>query len=286
MNIKLEMEVIDCPLCGEQKSLPLYREDPYQMVRCSSCEFIFANPRPTLESLQDYYQDYLPSEEKEIESWRRMMAPVFKRAARLIQKNKERGRLLDVGTGFGFFLEEMRQRGWEVFGVEISHRAVDYARKRLGLNIHPGPLETLPLHDKEFDVISAFYVIEHLPEPMRFLKTCYSLLKPGGILFLRYPHTTPIKRCLRIFRIENRLYELPSHLSDFSPKILQRILEQIGFQRVQHLIGGYTRPKAFERRFASIFFGSLSEGMFYLSGRRFLLPGVSKTILAFKGDTP
>lgn len=286
MNIKVEMEVVNCPLCGERKSLPLYREDPYQMVRCSCCKFIFANPRPSVDSLYDYYQHYLPDEDKEIEAWRRMMKPVFKRAANLIQKYKEKGRLLDVGTGFGFFLQEMRERGWEVLGVEISQKAIAYARERLGLPLLFGPLENLSFKENEFDVISGFYLIEHLPEPMKFLKRCYTLLKPNGILFLRYPHTTPVKALLRFLGIENRLYDLPSHLSDFSPKILERALEQVGFHRFQHLIGGYTLPKELGKRVASIFFGSLSEGIFYLSGGHFLLPGVSKTLLAFKGDTP
>jgi len=286
MDIKVEMVVINCPLCGERRNSPLYREDPYQMVRCSNCKFIFANPRPTMDFLYDHYQRYFPEGEEEREAWRKMMKPVFTRAAQLILKYRERGRLLDVGTGFGFFLEEMRQRGWEVFGVEISEKAVTYAREVLGLTIYSGPFETLSLGEEEFDVISGFYVIEHLPEPMKFLRKCYTLLKPDGLLFLRYPHTTPIKTLLRFFGIENRLYDLPSHLSDFSPKLLQGALEKVGFHGVQHLIGGYTLPKPLGKRLASIFFGSLSEGVFYLSGRHFLLPGVSKTLLAFKGERP
>jgi hypothetical protein len=61
-------------------------------------------------------------------------------------------------------------------------------------------------------------------------------------------------------------------------------LEKIGFGKCQHLIGGYTLPHEFRRRTASILFGSLSEALFYLSGKKFLLPGVSKTILTFKKE--
>lgn len=278
------MEEIPCPICEESRRDPLHLEDSFQMVRCPSCQFIFLNPRPTIESLHYFYQQYLPEEESSIESWEKMMKPVFHRAGNLLKQYRRKGRLLDVGSGFGFFLSEMKNRGWDVTGIEISQKAMDYARDVLGLTIHPGPLEKANFPDDYFDAVTGFYVIEHLPYPMVFLRECYRILKPGGLLLLRYPHTTPIKNLLQIFGIKNRLYDLPAHLSDFSPKMIQRCLERIGFGKCQHLIGGYTLPRDLGKRTASILFGSLSEALFYLSGKRFLLPGVSKTILAFKSN--
>jgi len=282
MKQNIEMEVIDCPLCGERKSSPLHREHPFQMVRCSSCQFVFANPRPTEEFLFRYYQHYLPENDASIKAWHKMMKPVFQKAARLIGQYQKRGKLLDAGSGFGFFLSEMRERGWEVIGVDLSQKAIDYARHHLGLTIHPGPLERVGFRENEFDVVSGFYVVEHLSNPVAFLKECYRVLKPGGILLLRYPHTTPIKNLLRFFRIENRLYDQPAHLSDFSPETIERSLRRAGFSRFRHLIGGYTFPKELGKRWASSLFGNLSEALFRLSRKHFLLPGVSKTILAFK----
>lgn len=277
------MEEVDCPLCGESKSIPLHQEGSFQMVRCPSCQFIYLNPRPTSESLLRFYHHYLPEDHSSIEAWQKMMHPVFKRAANLIQRYKEKGKLLDVGSGFGFFLSEMRNRGWEATGVEISQKAIAYSRDDLGLSVYPGPLERLNLPENDFDVVSGFYVIEHLPYPMDFLKECHRMIKPGGFLLLRYPHTTPIKNLLHLFKIENRLFDLPAHLSDFSPEIIQRMLERVRFISCQHFIGGYTLPEDHGKRLASFFFGNLSEAFFYLSGRKFLLPGVSKSVLAFKG---
>ena len=280
----MDMEEVDCPLCKESKTVPLHQEGSFRMVKCASCQFIYLNPRPTSESLTHFYQHYLPEDNFSIQSWEKMMKPVFHRAADLLRQHRRNGRLLDVGTGFGFFLDEMKNRGWEVTGVEISQKAIDYARNGLGLTIHPDPLEKANFPDQHFDVVTAFYVIEHLPDPMTFLKECYRILKPGGILLLRYPHTTPIKNFLSIFGISNRLYDLPAHLSDFSPEMIQRCLESVGFERCQHIIGGYTLPRGLTKRIASSFFGNLSKILFYLSMKKFLLPGVSKTILATKND--
>ncbi len=277
-----EMEEIDCPVCKGSRGKLLHLEGSFQMVRCPSCQFIFLNPRPTAESLHYFYQQYLPEEEPSIESWKRMMRPVFHRAANLLDQYGRGGRLLDVGTGFGFFPVEMKKRGWEVAGIEISQKAMDYARDVLGLTIFPGPLEKAEFPDKHFDAITAFYVIEHLSQPMDFLRECHRILKPGGLLLLRYPHTTPIKNFLHFFGIKNRLYDLPAHLSDFSPKMIQQCLERIGFEKCRHSIGGYTLPSDLGKRTSSILFGGLAEAVFYLSGEKFLFPGVSKTVLAFK----
>ncbi|HUL31983.1 MAG TPA: class I SAM-dependent methyltransferase [Thermodesulfobacteriota bacterium] len=214
-----------------------------------------------------------------------MMKPVFHRAARLIERYRRSGRLLDVGTGFGFFPAEMKKRGWEVAGIEISQKAIDYARDVLGLTISPGPLEKAAFPDNDFNAVTAFYVIEHLSHPMAFLRECHRILKPGGLLLLRYPHTTPIKHFLQFLGIKNRLYDLPAHLSDFSPKMIQQCLEKIGFERCQHSIGGYTLPRDPGRRTSSILFGSFGEALYHLSGKKFLFPGVSKTVVAFKGDS-
>ena len=276
------MEEVNCPICKASGGEPLHLEGSFKMVRCPSCQFIFLNPRPTMDSLLRFYQEYLPEEGPSIESWEKMMRPVFHRAANLLKQYGREGRLLDVGTGFGFFLVEMKKRGWEAAGVDISQKAMDYARDVLGLTILPGPLEKADFPDNHFDAVTAFYVVEHLSHPMAFLRECYRILKPGGLLLLRYPHTTPIKNLLQFFGIKNRLYDLPAHLSDFSPKMIQQCLEKIGFEKYQHLIGGYTLPGDLGKRTSSILFGGFAEALFYLSGKKFLFPGVSKTVLAFK----
>jgi hypothetical protein len=60
------------------------------------------------------------------------------------------------------------------------------------------------------------------------------------------------------------------------------LLERVGFDSCEHFIGGYTLPDNLGKRVSSAFFGNLSEGLFYLSGKKCLFPGVSKTVLAFK----
>jgi SAM-dependent methyltransferase len=273
---------VPCNFCGLSGGKLIHREGQYKMWKCPSCDFIYLNPRPDPTSLRSSYQNYLPEDELGIERWRRMMMPVFSRAADYIEKNRLKGKIVDVGTGYGHFPLEMEMRGWEALGLEISGTGVEFGRKRLGVNILAKTLEESRLPDNHFDAITAFYLIEHLDDPMAFLRECHRVLKPGGLILLRYPHTTPIKDFLGLLGIPNRLYDAPYHLNDFSPKTIGKFLSKAGFTQCQSFIGGYTLPAHFPSRAVSRVFGSISQGLSFLSGNRFLFPGVSKTATARK----
>jgi len=277
------VEWIVCPLCSTKAEKKLYQEGDYCMVRCLRCGFIYQNPRPAQQELLNAYQTYLPETEEEIEAWGRMMEPVFRRGADLIERHISQGRLLDVGSGYGFFLALMQSRGWEVMGLEVSPTGADYGRKRWGLSILPQPWEQALFPEGEFDVVTAFYVIEHLPDPLAFLREVHRIVRPGGMILLRYPHTTPIKAILSLMRIRNRLYHLPFHLSDFSPRTMRRALEQSEFRGIETVIGGFTAPGNSAGKWAGLVFGNLAEVICQLSRGRILLPGVSKTTIARKG---
>ena len=255
------------------------------MVRCLRCSFVYQNPRPPQRELLNAYQTYLPTGEEEIEAWERMMEPVFRRGADLIERHIPHGRLLDVGSGYGFFLALMQARGWEVQGLEVSPTGAEYGRTRWGLPILSQPWEEALFPEGAFDVVTAFYVIEHLPDPLAFLREVHRIVRPGGMILLRYPHTTPIKTILSLMRIRNRLYHLPFHLSDFSPRTMHRALEQTGFNKIETIIGGFTAPVESAGRWAGLIFGNVAEVICHLFRGKILVPGVSKTTIAHKGTS-
>jgi len=276
------MELISCPLCADGAAKRRHQEGDYVMVRCLRCGFIYQNPRPSEAERLDSYQQYLPQAAKEIEAWGRMVEPVFKKGADLIERTIPPGRILDVGTGYGFFLALMQSRGWEIMGLEVSPTGAHYGRRRWGLSILPQPWEQTSFPEEEFDVVTAFYVIEHLPDPVAFLREVHRILRPGGVIVVRYPHTTPIKDILSLMRIQNDLYHLPFHLSDFSPRTMRTALGKAGFERIETVIGGFTAPANPIGKWAGRIFGNLAEVLCRLSRGKILLPGVSKTTIARK----
>jgi 2-polyprenyl-3-methyl-5-hydroxy-6-metoxy-1,4-benzoquinol methylase len=276
------VEWIVCPLCSEQAAKRRHREHGYAMARCLRCGFVYQNPRPSQQELLKAYQTYLPEGEEEIEAWGRMVEPVFRAGADLIERSMPRGRLLDVGTGYGFFLALMQSRGWEVMGLEVSSTGAQYGHKRWGLSILSQPWEKTSFHEGEFDAVTAFYVVEHLFDPMAFLREVHRILRPGGMILVRYPHTTPIKDILSLMRIKNDLYHLPFHLSDFSPLTMRTALERAGFTKIKTVIGGFTAPSNRPGKWAGLIFGNMAEILCQVSRGKVLLPGVSKTTIARK----
>lgn len=270
-----------CLLCRGSELRPFIREGEWKYVRCIHCGLIFLQPQPSRNFLHDHYQDYLPADPPGIERWRQLMAQVFAKSARLIEEEiPVPGRLLDVGCGHGFFLAEMARRGWQVEGIEISARGLRYARNNLGLQVSEKPLPRPDWPDNCFDVITLFYVIEHLQDPMAVLREARRLLRNGGLLLLRWPHTAPIVRLLKPWADRLKLYQAPSHLFDFSPMTIYKILDQLDFQGIRTTICGWTKPERKGAHLAAWFFGTLGEKLAEVSSDRVLFPGVSKTTLA------
>ena len=276
-----------CALCGGNDSKLVIREGMWQYFRCRGCGLVFLHPQPTVDYLNSHYQEYLPEAPGEIDAWRRMMEGVHRRTESLVASvTSGPGRLLDVGCGYGFFLDHMARRAWSVKGIEISAAPRQYGRDRLSLDISSRPFPRPDWRDGSFDAVSLLYVIEHLPDPVAALKEAHRLLRPGGLLILRWPHTTPIARWLKPWESKLRLYQAPSHLFDFSPETMTRLLSGIGFERIRHTIGGWTLPASIGSRLVSVITGALGETLARLSRDRVLLPGLSKTTLAARREAP
>jgi SAM-dependent methyltransferase len=226
----------------------------------------------------------LPIEPEEIIKWEMMMKPVVDKSAELIESRAKthKGRLLDIGCGYGFFLREMKSRGWQVEGIETSRPGRQYARDKWDIHVYSQPLENLALPENSFNVTTLFYVIEHVLDPLGILMEVKRILKPDGLVLLRWPHSTPIVKILGPMSRKLDLYHTPYHLYDFSPKTIQKLLVLSGFKEVETRIVGHTRPPRRLSRWASAVFGQLGEALYFLSGGNILFPGISKTTLAFK----
>jgi SAM-dependent methyltransferase len=253
------------------------------MIKCRNCNFIYLNPRPSTQDLRAFYQQgYLPDDPESIENWRCMMKGVYRTAVGHIEKYCRKGKVLDIGCGFGFFLQELKQKSWEVTGLDMSLSGISYARETLKLPVHCAWFEETEFPENHFDVVAAFYVIEHAYNPVEFLKKIHRVLKPKGIVLLRYPHTYSLERLLTSIGIENNAYDIPFHLSDFSPPTIERFLIKTGFSDCRHFLGGFTLPEKFSHKMGSSIFGIVAEALYYVSNKTYLMPGVSKSVIAIK----
>lgn len=261
----MNTEVIEkCNVCGST-ILDVVDQD-CNIARCADCGYIFDNPRPTQEELIRFY-----SRPTQYDSWLTELEErdrIWKRRVDKLRSTKKVGTLLDVGTGIGQFLAVARDSYTEVYGTEVSSRAIEIAKRKYDLNLFRGTLENLPI-DKVFDNITLFHVLEHVPDPRVTLEKCHSLLSEQGILAIAVPNEVVSLRnfvkgiLIRTgFTKRNRLgkFGLPRislgpesgevHLSHFTPTVLRGLLRQVGFSIIRetldpcYLVKGVRRLKA------------------------------------------
>lgn len=231
-----------CNLCGADEAEVYHREKlgyfgrelEFTIVRCRQCALVYTAPR-----LRACNESYLQEEPTEwLEKHARAKLGVFRtglrRIIKLQGKAKARGRLLDVGSGSGHFLDLAREEGFKVTGLEPAPFYAYYAREKFKLDIVGEDIFQADLPAGHFDVITAWDVIEHLSDPAAALWRCRDLLRAEGLLALRFPSAawqklkgTVLHNWLRSTR---PAFGPTIHLYFFSPETISRLAQRCGLR--------------------------------------------------------
>jgi 2-polyprenyl-3-methyl-5-hydroxy-6-metoxy-1,4-benzoquinol methylase len=148
----------------------------------------------------------------------------FERELSLFRKHCLGGAVLDVGCSSGAFLCQLNRRFprcYEVLGTDVSGAPLDYAESR-GIPVARGDFLEEAFAGTQFDAVTFWAVLEHLPEPKQFLEKASSILKPGGLCLVLVPNMRSL--AARLLGARYR-YVYPQHLNYFTAKTLQRLVE-------------------------------------------------------------
>jgi SAM-dependent methyltransferase len=209
-----------CLSCGGSGVRALSGYDRHHLVRCQSCGLTFAGRRPSDAEISEHYRGYGHWPDLELTRQR------YRELLDTLEPFRGVGRLLDMGSGAGYFLEEAARRGWDAHGTEFSGTALDMSRAK-GLNVVQAPIteETFPAG--HFDVITAFEVVEHLRDPQEELRLIRRMLRPGGLFYCTTPNFASLTRRLVGARWTTISY--PEHLIYFTDATLTSWLGSAGF---------------------------------------------------------
>ena len=213
-----------CELCGVRLK-PRYMavRDPISLERfdvlaCPKCGLGATHPKPA--DLTAYYGARYYGERHWITtaycSWRRL------RVVRLTLGRDSRPSILDVGCGDGTFLRAARAKGWQVSGTELRGALPESPEIRVWSSL--SEIET------RFDCVTAWHVLEHLPDPLASAREMKRLLGPGGALLLAVPDSGGWQA-----RLSGRYWfhlDVPRHLYHFNLRAVRLLLETAGFQVV------------------------------------------------------
>lgn len=194
-----------------------------RVVRCCLCGLVYRNPR---ESDEDIAQAYRLSEDPEALSEGECRSINAHLSLRIVREHMPGGRLLEVGSSLGYFLNAARPL-FEAVGLEPSRWAARLARDRFHVQVTEDDLRPGLFGNGTFDVVVAIDVLEHLPDPQLALTCLASFLRPGGILYVVTPNIASFSA-----RLLGRWWWgfRPAHLTYFSPQTLDRMLAQAGLK--------------------------------------------------------
>lgn len=150
------------------------------------------------------------------------------RASRLASFRPRPGRLLDLGCGDGAFLALMRERGYEVVGVDIEEEAVARVRGQLGIECHRLDVECAPFPRGSFDVVTMWGLLPLMARPQDLLMRVRGALAPDGVLAIGVSN---IKSAgFSVFKQSWVGLGLPRHVVHFTPRTLSRLVEWSGYR--------------------------------------------------------
>lgn len=232
-----ELEHVACPACGGDEPTLRYDLSPYRVVQCATCALSYLSPRLSETTMLRFYQDdkyfengdvgylgYLQQEKALRYSFRRLLRHMHRRRL-------DGGTLLEVGCGYGFLLDEAKPYFDYRVGIDLS-TAVERATERAD-RVYQGDLDTLPTGER-FDCIILVSVIEHVHNPVGYLRALRDRLRPGGKVVVATPNVDSIFRRLLGARWP-AFQVVPEHVGFYNGPTLSALLTRAGFSGVTSL---------------------------------------------------
>lgn len=210
---------------------PLKGYEKHYLVKSSPLGFVFCSRIPTTTELIAHYDttysrtDYLSD-------------ITIKRYHELLDEfepYKQTCKLLDIGSGIGYFLNEAKKRGWEVYGTEYTNEAIQKC-EALGIRMQQGKLDSRWYGESMFDVVTSIEVLEHINNPVEEIRNISKILRPGGLFYFTTPNFNSLERYL--LKSEYNVIHYPEHLSYYTKRTVDYLLHNNRFKKLRLLTTG------------------------------------------------
>ena len=230
-----------CPVCNSTEINPLLTvkdfsvsKEEFVVWQCANCTLRFTQDVPDEDTIGEYYQsqDYIShsniSKGLINQLYQRVRKRTLLQKARLIEQfTKQQGKILDIGAGIGAFLSVMKNRGWDIKGIEPDNGARRNAKDLFGLELD-GPEALFHLPQNHYDAITLWHVLEHVHQLHPYMEQLKNLVGPKGRLFIAVPNYTAADAAA--YRNFWAAYDVPRHLYHFSPKSIEILAQQHGLK--------------------------------------------------------
>ena len=241
-----------CTLCGSfRKGNFLFQKvndnndvDSINIFQCGDCKNVYLGKYNNIfdEGLYSYYNDFSGKTKDQV--YDPLTSNSYLQVFKLLKSYGCGNKILDVGCGYGSFVDIAIEQGYSIMGIDLSKSAVNIA-KQFNLPVHNIDFFSSKIKKSSFDVLSMFEVIEHLPEPVQFLKRAEQVVKPGGLIYITTPNFNSLDRRLlgknwRVFHREHLTYFTPATIinavnSNTEFEVLHLETRNISSELIAHL---------------------------------------------------
>jgi 2-polyprenyl-3-methyl-5-hydroxy-6-metoxy-1,4-benzoquinol methylase len=223
-------QISACLVCGNTNFYKLFTKKGREFWRCVDCGLEKQYPLPRKEDLELYYNNsYIDGMYKIFTDAREMKILTAEQRFKEIRHYYTSGRWLDIGCSDGVFVEFALQKGLDAEGIDMAQAAIESARNR-GLPVFCTTIDDFrPV--TEYAFITAFDVLEHVLNPLVFLKAAYDLLISGGIIAISLPNQASFYNKLMG---RNWFFYIPEeHLHFFNPRTVKKLFIRAGFEIIE-----------------------------------------------------
>ncbi len=228
-----------CPYCSNKNETPKARNELWNMFFCKKCGLYYLNPFKEYDDIyvDKYFTDeYKAQYGKTYEEDKPNILKFAQKRFDMIKKYKPSGFMLDFGSGLGFFSELAKNNGFKTLSIDISDYAVNYIKEKLKLEAIKGDLTFFEKSERKFDLISSFYVIEHIKDFEKAIFLFEKHLNERGVIALSTPNASGVSVKLNFKTYKN--VHPKDHYRIFSYSFFKKILKKNGFINIKIVTNG------------------------------------------------
>jgi SAM-dependent methyltransferase len=228
-NFDLDEKLSHCPCCGSKDIQYFTNKFGFQLDTCSSCNHIFTNPFPSSKALQFYYNSKFKEFENEffLESFESRV-PIFTQRLDLMSDLGCGRKVLDVGTAVGIFISANETSGerFQITACDISLDACNHIKKTYPtVKVLNEDIQNLP--PDNFDVVTLWDTIEHIPHPKDLLASIKNQLTKGGYFLFSTPNTKSFE--WEVMNTDHVQLLPPGHVNLYNKENITSLLKNNGF---------------------------------------------------------